>query len=184
MLFEESGFFVIFFFYFFYIKFQNFALIVLNSLNISRLILLLLLFSIAPDFITLYTMLLYVTQPTGDIQEWSGCVREIYISQVVIEFSLPKKLVKLIEMCLSETYSRVRVGEFLSDAFPIHCDLKQADALSPLLFNFALEYSIRRVQKKAASWRKRLGARLPPLGSRARVSVTPCGFRGDETGSG
>ena len=29
----------------------------------------------------------------------------------------------------------------------------------------------------AASWRKRLDARLPPLGSRVRVSVTPCGFR-------
>ena len=29
-----------------------------------------------------------------------------------------------------------------------------------------------------ASWRKRLGARLPPLGSRVRVSVTSCGFRG------
>ena len=50
-------------------------------------------------------------------------------------------------MCLSETYSRVRVGRFLSDAFPIHCGLKQGDALSPLLFNFALEYIIRRVQE-------------------------------------
>ena len=27
-------------------------------------------------------------------------------------------------------------------------------------------------------WRKRLAVRLPPLGSRVRVSVTPCGFRG------
>ncbi|KAJ4446942.1 hypothetical protein ANN_13644 [Periplaneta americana] len=44
-------------------------------------------------------------------------------------------------MCLSETYSRVRIGQFLSDAFPIHCGLKQGDALSPLLFNFALEYA-------------------------------------------
>ena len=35
-------------------------------------------------------------------------------------------------------YSRVRVGRFLSDAFPIHCGLKQGDALSHLL-NFALE---------------------------------------------
>ncbi|KAJ4439437.1 hypothetical protein ANN_07561 [Periplaneta americana] len=35
---------------------------------------------------------------------------------------------------------------FLSDAFPIHCGLKQGDALSPLLFNFALEYAIRKVQ--------------------------------------
>ncbi|KAJ4448413.1 hypothetical protein ANN_10429 [Periplaneta americana] len=49
-------------------------------------------------------------------------------------------------MCLSETYSRVRIGLFLSDAFPIHCGLKQGDALSPLLFNFALEYAIRKVQ--------------------------------------
>ena len=34
----------------------------------------------------------------------------------------------------------------------------------------------------AASWRKRLGARLPPQGSRVRVSVTPCGFRGGRNG--
>ena len=34
----------------------------------------------------------------------------------------------------------------LSDMLPIRNCLKQADALSPLLFTFALEYSIRRIQ--------------------------------------
>jgi hypothetical protein len=49
-------------------------------------------------------------------------------------------------MCLNETYSKVRIGKPLSDKFPIQNGLKQGDALSPLLFNFALEYAIRKVQ--------------------------------------
>jgi hypothetical protein len=35
----------------------------------------------------------------------------------------------------------------LSDSFPIQNDLKQGDALLLLLFNFALEYAIRKVQE-------------------------------------
>jgi hypothetical protein len=50
-------------------------------------------------------------------------------------------------MCLNETYSRVRIGKYLSDTFPIRSSLKQGDALSPLLSNFALEYAIRKVRE-------------------------------------
>jgi hypothetical protein len=46
-------------------------------------------------------------------------------------------------MCLSETYSKFRVGKLLSDKFPIQNGPKQGDALSPLLLNFALEYVIK-----------------------------------------
>jgi len=49
-------------------------------------------------------------------------------------------------MSLTETYSRVRVGENVSDRFSIRNGLKQGDGLSPMLFNLALQYAIRRVQ--------------------------------------
>jgi hypothetical protein len=46
-------------------------------------------------------------------------------------------------MCLNETYSKVCIGI----GFPIQNGLKQGGALSPLLFNFALEHAIRKVQE-------------------------------------
>ena len=49
-------------------------------------------------------------------------------------------------MGLTETYSRVPVGKNVSDRFPVRNGLKQGDALSPLLFNFGLEYAIRMIQ--------------------------------------
>jgi hypothetical protein len=56
------------------------------------------------------------------------------------------KLVGLISMCLTETYSSVRVGKTLSETFPIKEGLKQEGDSSPLSFDFALEYAIRRVK--------------------------------------
>jgi hypothetical protein len=57
------------------------------------------------------------------------------------------KILKLIKMCVSETYNKVYVGKYFSDNSPTQNGLKQGDALSPLLFNFALEYATRKVQE-------------------------------------
>jgi len=66
--------------------------------------------------------------------------------KIFIESGIPRKPVRLIKMSLTETYSRVQVGKNVSDRFPIRNGLKQGDALTPMLFNFALEYAIGRVQ--------------------------------------
>jgi hypothetical protein len=41
-------------------------------------------------------------------------------------------------MSLNETYCKVNIGKRLSESFPIQNGPKEGDALSPLLFNFAL----------------------------------------------
>jgi hypothetical protein len=103
----------------------------------------------------------YIRQILEKIWEYNGTVNQVFIDfkkaydsvrrealyNILIEFEIPRKLVGLIKMCLNETYSGVRIGKNLSDKFTIENGLKQGDALSPLLLNFALVYAIRRVQE-------------------------------------
>jgi hypothetical protein len=95
---------------------------------------------------------------TGEKWEYNETVHRLFIDfkkaydsvevlyNIFIEFGIPMKLVRLIKMCLNETYSKIRIGKQLSDSFPIQNGLKQGAALSPLLFNFALEYAVKMVQ--------------------------------------
>jgi hypothetical protein len=81
-----------------------------------------------------------------DFKKVYDSVREA-LYNILIEFGIPMKLVRPIKMCLNETYSTAQVGKHLPAMFPIRHGLKQGNALSPLLFNFALEYAIRRVRQ-------------------------------------
>jgi hypothetical protein len=89
-----------------------------------------------------------VHQLFRDFKKAYDSVRREILYNILIEFGVPMKLVRLIKMCLNETHSKVCIGKHLSDSLPIQNGLKQGDALSPLLFNFALEYAIRMVGMK------------------------------------
>jgi hypothetical protein len=81
------------------------------------------------------------------LKKASDSVRRVVLHNVFIEFGIHRKIFGLFETCLNEAYSTERIGKNLSDKFPIQNALKEGDALSPLLFNFALEYAIRSVQE-------------------------------------
>ena len=83
-----------------------------------------------------------------DFMEAYDSVRMAVLYTILIEFGIPMKLVRLIKMCLHDPNNIVWVGKHLFDMFSIKNDLKQGDALSPLLFNFVLKYAIRLVQAK------------------------------------
>jgi hypothetical protein len=82
-----------------------------------------------------------------DFEKAYDSVKREVLYNILLEFGITKKLVRLIKMCLNETCSKVRIGKLLSDKFPIQNGLNQGDALSTLIFNFALEYAIRKVQE-------------------------------------
>ena len=77
-----------------------------------------------------------------DFKKAYDSVKRLVLYNILTEFRIPKKLVRLIKMCLSETYSRVHVGWFLPHAFPIHCGFKQGMHyhlyFSTLLWNMPL----------------------------------------------
>jgi hypothetical protein len=55
-------------------------------------------------------------------------VRREVLCNTLIVFDIPMKLIRLIKMCLNETYSRFRVGKYLSDMVHIKKILKRREA--------------------------------------------------------
>jgi hypothetical protein len=73
-----------------------------------------------------------------DFKEAYDSFRREALHNILTEFGIPRKLVRLIKMCLNETYSRVCIGKNLCDRFLTQNGLKQGDALALLLWNIPL----------------------------------------------
>jgi hypothetical protein len=75
------------------------------------------------------------------------------------------KLDNLINVCLNEGIS---ISKHLSDSFPIRNGLKQGDAVSPLILDFALKYAIKKVPEN------NIGLKLTFSGRSTRI----CALKG------
>jgi len=60
-----------------------------------------------------------------DFKKAYDSVRTEVLYNILIKSDIPMKMVRLIKMCLTETYSRVWVGKNLSNMFPIRNGLKK-----------------------------------------------------------
>ncbi|CAG4982594.1 unnamed protein product [Colias eurytheme] len=60
-------------------------------------------------------------------------------------FQIPEKLVRMVKVATETSKMKVKVCRGFTDVFEVTTGLKQGDALSPILFNLALEYLIRKI---------------------------------------
>jgi hypothetical protein len=81
-----------------------------------------------------------------DFKKACDSVRKEALHNILIEFGVRMKLVRLIKMCMHESYRKDHICKHLSDTFPIQNGLKE-EALHHHCFKLALEYAIKKVQE-------------------------------------
>jgi hypothetical protein len=86
-------------------------------------------------------------------QESHDSVRREISSNILTVTGVPTEPNLMTKVCLHETYSKICRGKQLFDNnFPTQNGLKQGDALSPLLFNFVLDYAIKKAHITRLDW--------------------------------
>jgi hypothetical protein len=51
------------------------------------------------------------------------------LCNILADFDITMKVVRLIKMCFNETFSKIHIGEHFFDTFPFKYGLKEGDVL-------------------------------------------------------
>ncbi|VVC31227.1 OTU domain,Reverse transcriptase domain [Cinara cedri] len=90
----------------------------------------------------LFLVFIEVTAPYIHKQAYDSIDRDKLWKALEV-LGIPKKYVSLIKGCNNRTVCRVRLLQEMSETFEVKSGLRQEDALSPTLFNLALEKAMR-----------------------------------------
>ena len=81
-----------------------------------------------------------------DYKQAYDTINRAELVEIMKEFGIPMKLVRLVKMTLANTNSKVKIQGKLSPSFETMIGLRQGDSLSTLLFNLCMEKIIRNVR--------------------------------------
>jgi len=77
-----------------------------------------------------------------DLTMTCDLIRREALYNILTELGAPVKQIRLIKMCLNETYTKVCKGKHLCDTFLAPNGLKEGEGLLTLLSNFNLDISL------------------------------------------
>lgn len=79
-----------------------------------------------------------------DSKQVYDSIKRSSLCRVMIELGIPAKM-RLVKVCVQKSKRKVKFNSGISEDFSIETGQKQGDALSPILFNYALESVVRKV---------------------------------------
>jgi hypothetical protein len=81
-----------------------------------------------------------------DYKQAYDSINRDQLIEIIKEFGIPSKVVRLVKMTLEKTNNKVKIQGKMSPSFEMVIGLRQGDALSTLLFNLCMEKVIRNVK--------------------------------------
>jgi len=81
----------------------------------------------------------------ADYSQASDSINRNKITECLIKYEVPTKLIKLIGLTLTNTIAKVEIGNQFTNEFRIVSGVKQGDPLSATLFSIVTDYIIKQL---------------------------------------